>query len=72
MSNGRLTLNGLNEKIKGVEKVEASENTLKISTSSDLRSKISKAVVNSEAALVQMKVHEFSLDEIYMKYFKEN
>ena len=22
--------------------------------------------------LVQMKVHEFSLDDIYMKYFKEN
>ena len=60
------------QKIKGVEKVEAHGTLLKISTDSDLRSKISKAVVDNDALLVQMKVHEFSLDDIYMKYFKEN
>jgi ABC-2 type transport system ATP-binding protein len=60
------------KKLEGVEKVEVSENTLKVNTSSDIRSQISKAVVNNDVALVQMKVHEFSLDEIYMKYFKEN
>jgi len=59
-------------KVRGVEKVEADGNTLKISTNSDLRSQISKAVVNSNALLVQMKLHEFSLDDIYMKYFKES
>ena len=59
------------QKIKGVDKVEADNNIYKISTSSDLRSKIAKAVVDSDASLVQMKVHEFSLDDIYMKYFKE-
>ena len=59
-------------RFEGVEKVEVSENTLKVNTSSDIRSKISKAVVNNDVSLVQMKVHEFSLDEIYMKYFKEN
>jgi ABC-2 type transport system ATP-binding protein len=60
------------KKIKGVDKVEASDNLLRISTDSDLRSKIAKAVVDSNASLVQMKVHEFSLDDIYMKYFKES
>jgi len=60
------------KKIKGVEKVEADGTMLKISTDSDLRSKISKAVVDNDALLVQMKVHEFSLDDIYMKYFKES
>lgn len=59
-------------KIKGVEKVEADGTILKISADSDLRSQISKAVVDNDALLVQMKVHEFSLDDIYMKYFKEN
>ncbi len=59
-------------KVQGVEKVEADGNILKISTNSDLRSQIAKAVVDSNALLVQMKLHEFSLDDIYMKYFKES
>lgn len=58
--------------IPGVEKVEAAGTTLKISTGSDLRSQISKAVIDNGALLLQMKVHEFSLDDIYMKYFKED
>lgn len=61
----------LNE-IPGVERVEVSENTLKISAGSDIRSQISRVVVESNISLMQMKVHEFSLDEIYMKYFKES
>jgi ABC-2 type transport system ATP-binding protein len=59
-------------KIKGVEKVEADGALLKISTGADLRSQISRAVIDSGALLVQMKVHEFSLDDIYMRYFKES
>jgi hypothetical protein len=58
--------------IKGVEKIEDKGNILNISTDSDLRSQISKVVVDSGALLVQMKLHEFSLDDIYMKYFKES
>jgi len=57
--------------IRGVEKVEAEGTILKISTGIDLRSQISRAVIDSGALLVQMKVHEFSLDDIYMRYFKE-
>jgi len=59
-------------KVQGVEKVEVNGNVLNISTNSDLRSQIAKAVVDSNALLVQMKLHEFSLDDIYMKYFKES
>jgi ABC-2 type transport system ATP-binding protein len=58
-------------KMKGVVGVEASGNILKVSTDSDLRGEIAKAVVQSDASLVQMKVQEFSLDDIYMRYFKE-
>jgi ABC-2 type transport system ATP-binding protein len=59
-------------KIKGVERVEADGVILRISAGSDLRSQISRAVIDSGALLVQMKVHEFSLDDIYMRYFKES
>jgi ABC-2 type transport system ATP-binding protein len=58
-------------KISGVRKVEAKGNLLQISADSDLRAKIAKAVVQSDIPLIQMKVQEFSLDEIYMKYFHE-
>jgi ABC-2 type transport system ATP-binding protein len=68
----RAELADILKKVKGVEKVEADGNILNISTNSDLRSQIAKAVVDSNALLVQMKLHEFSLDDIYMKYFKES
>jgi len=55
----------------GVKKVEAKDNILQIGTDSDLRAAISKAVVQNDFPLIQMKVQEFSLDDIYMKYFRE-
>jgi ABC-2 type transport system ATP-binding protein len=58
-------------KISGVRNVEASGNFLYVTTDSDLRAAISKAVVNSGLALIQMKVQEFSLDDIYRRYFQE-
>ncbi len=57
--------------IKGVIKVEATDNFLRVSTDSDLRSEIAKVVVNSNTPLVQMRMQEFSLDQIYMQYFHE-
>lgn len=65
-------LAGIIKRMKGVEKVEAIDNKLKISADSDLRSKISKKIIEKGALVVQMKVHEFSLDDIYMKYFNES
>ena len=59
------------KKIKGVSKVTAEGNKLRITTDTDLRADISKAVVQSGAALIQVKIQEFSLDDIYMKYFHE-
>jgi ABC-2 type transport system ATP-binding protein len=57
--------------IKGVVAVEIKENVLVISTDSDLRREVSKAIVENNYPLIQMKVHEFSLDDVYMKYFRE-
>jgi ABC-2 type transport system ATP-binding protein len=59
------------KKVQGVTSVEAEENTYRVCADTDLRGAISKAVVESGAALTQMKVQEFSLDDIYMKYFKD-
>jgi len=58
--------------IQGVAKVEARDNLLLISTESDLRAEISKAVVQNNFPLIQMRIQEFNLDDIYMKYFHED
>jgi len=58
-------------KISGVRKVEAKANQLQITTDSDLRAEISKAVVQSGVPLIQVKIQAFSLDDIYMRYFHE-
>jgi ABC-2 type transport system ATP-binding protein len=59
-------------KINGVLGVETSGNMMSITSATDLRGEIAKEVVQSDVPLVQIKVHEFSLDDIYMKYFKES
>jgi ABC-2 type transport system ATP-binding protein len=58
--------------LKGVISVDASGKKLSITTENDLRGDIAKIVVQSNIPLVQIKVKEFSLDDIYMKYFKES
>ncbi len=63
---------GAIKEVKGVRSVQVEENRLLISTDTDLRAEISKAVVQMDFPLIQMKIQEFSLDDIYMKYFKEN
>ncbi len=59
------------KKVKGVINADSSGNLLTVSANSDLRSEIAKAVVTNDFPLVQIKVKEFSLDDIYMKYFHE-
>jgi len=44
---------------------------LLVNTDTDLRSEIAKLVVQNNIPLVEIKIHELSLDEIYMSYFKE-
>jgi ABC-2 type transport system ATP-binding protein len=58
-------------KIGGVRKVEAQGNLLQISADADLRAEISKAIVQNNIPLIQMKIRDFSVDDIYMKYFHE-
>ena len=58
--------------IGGVIKVETKGNLLLISTGSDLRAEIAKTVVENNAPLIQMRIQEFSLDDIYMRYFRED
>jgi ABC-2 type transport system ATP-binding protein len=58
--------------LKGVINIESGGNNMSITTDSDLRGEIAKIVVQSNVPLVQIKVKEFSLDDIYMKYFKES
>ena len=62
---------GVIQGIKGVLNVNAQENVLLVSTDADLRAAISKAVVQNDFPLIQMKIQEFSLDDIYMRYFRE-
>jgi ABC-2 type transport system ATP-binding protein len=59
------------KKIKGVSNVESSGNQLLISCDEDLRPQIGRAVVDSDSLLVQMKIEEYGLDDVYMKYFRE-
>ncbi|MBC8276078.1 MAG: ABC transporter ATP-binding protein [Chloroflexi bacterium] len=58
--------------IKGVINVESSGDLLLISCGKDLRPQIARAVVDSECLLVQMKIEEYGLDDVYMKYFRES
>jgi ABC-2 type transport system ATP-binding protein len=59
------------EKVKGVTGVESRGDLLLISCEKDLRRQIAKAAAECDSLIVQMKMEEYGLDEIYMKYFRE-
>ncbi len=59
------------KKIKGVVNVERSGDLLMISCLEDLRPQISRAIVDANGLLVQMKIQSYALEDIYMKYFAE-
>jgi ABC-2 type transport system ATP-binding protein len=58
--------------IKGVTNVESSGDLLLISCDKDLRRQIAKVATECDSLIVQMKIEEYGLDEIYMKYFRES
>ena len=60
------------KKLKGVINVDGSGDLLLISCDEDIRPQVAKTVVNSDSLLVQMKIEEYGLEEIYMKYFHES
>ena len=57
--------------IKGVNNAETSGDMLLITCDKDLRPQISRAIVDSDCLLVQMKIEQYVLDDVYMKYFRE-
>jgi ABC-2 type transport system ATP-binding protein len=57
--------------IKGVTGVESTGDLLLISCEKDLRRQIARAAADCDSLIVQMKMEEYGLDEIYMKYFRE-
>jgi ABC-2 type transport system ATP-binding protein len=60
------------ESIKGVINLETkSHDTMIVTSDDDLRHQISKVVVDSGSLLTGIKIEEYSLEEIYLKYFKE-
>lgn len=59
------------KEVNGVKKAESKGNLLLVSTDSDLRAEIAKIVVQNNFPLIQMKLQEFTLDDVYMKYFHE-
>jgi len=57
--------------IKGVTNVTAGDKHLIISTDADLRAEISRIVVQNNIPLIEIKIQELTLDEIYLRYFHE-
>ncbi len=60
------------KQVKGVTAVERIEDTLLVSSKKDLRAEIAKAIVDANGLLEEMKVQSYALEDIYMKYFKED
>ena len=59
-------------RISGVKNVEVKEKLLLITCDSDQRSEIARVIVQNDIPLIQIKVQEFSVDDLYMKYFHES
>lgn len=57
--------------IKGVSSVEIEGDRLLIGCDEDIRPQIARAIVDSDSLLLQMKIEEYSLDDIYLKYFRD-
>jgi ABC-2 type transport system ATP-binding protein len=58
--------------IEGVSKVDVSNEAILVSCKSDLRQQISKAVSQCGATIIGLKMEEYNLHDIYLKYFEEN
>lgn len=60
------------KRVKGVGNVEVNGDRLLISCDEDIRAQIARVIVDSEGLLIQMKIEEYSLDDIYLRYFRES
>lgn len=57
--------------VKGVIDVETRENHLMLTTKADVRSELSRIMALSNLPLLQMKITQFNLNDIYNKYFRD-
>jgi len=57
--------------IESVINVEYNENVLIITSDEDVRSQLSKVIVENNMLITKMNIKDSSLEEIYLKYFKE-
>jgi ABC-2 type transport system ATP-binding protein len=58
-------------KVGGVQQVDVVERTLVIGAESDLRGQVSKAIIDSGALLLGMRIEEYDLEKIYKRFSKE-
>lgn len=57
--------------VRGVSNVKVEDDRLLISCDEDIRPQIARTIIDSESLLLQMKIEEYSLDDIYLRYFRE-
>ena len=58
-------------RVAGVQQVEAVDKMLVVTAERDLRGQVSRAVIDSGAQLLGMKVEEYDLEKIYKRFSKE-
>ncbi len=59
------------KEMEDVKGVKSSRNTILVEGKRDLRPEISKLIIENHVPLLGLRAREVSLDEIYMKYFRE-
>ncbi|MBI4288001.1 MAG: ABC transporter ATP-binding protein [Chloroflexi bacterium] len=59
------------KRIPGVLNVEKSGDLLTIAADKEVRSLVAKAVTQTRSALLQMRLQDYTLEEIYLRYFRE-
>lgn len=55
--------------LKGVVSIDVKDNTLQLICEEDMRPQIAKKIVDSNCLLIQMKIQDYALEEIYLNYF---
>ncbi len=56
--------------LEGVSEVDSSGNLLRLRCSRDLRAEVSRAVMESGSELLELRGRDYTLEEIYLKYFQ--
>ena len=59
------------KEIKGIESVEVSGSNLSIKADRDLRVEVSRTIVEHDCLPLQLRTHDYTLEEIYMRHFRE-